>query len=389
MITDRIQQALRESRLDGWLFFDHHRRDPLAYRILRIPDNVGASRRWYYLVPVEGEPRKLVHRIESGTLDSLPGRKEIYSSWADQKRRLAGLLDGCAEVAMQYSPDCAVPYVSLVDGGTIELIRGLGVKVVSSADLVQQFEARWTQEQLESHLEAGRRVDQTRREAFEFIGHQLRSRGTVSEYDVQQFIRQRFEQAGLITDHGPNVSANANASDPHYEPSRERCSQIHGGDFVLIDLWAKLPKANAVYYDITWTGFCGATVPDKMRNVFEIVRDARKRASDFVIAQASAGRPFAGYEVDDVARHYIDERGFGEFFFHRTGHSIGTDVHGTGANMDNLESHDERHVIARTCFSIEPGIYLPEFGIRSEVNVYVGEGFAQVTGEEQEQLVSI
>lgn len=389
MITARIQHAVAESGLDGWLFFDHHRRDPLAYRILGIPDQVQPTRRWYYFVPANGEPRKLVHRIESGALDSLPGTKELYSSWTDQQNKLGSLLSGCKRIAMQYSPRCAIPYVSLVDAGTLELVRGSGLEVVSSADLIQEFEARWTQEQFQLHVEAGKLVDRVRKEAFELIGERLRSRTPVAEYEVQQFIRERFAKLGLSTDHGPIVAANANASDPHYEPSRERTAHIQTGDAVLIDLWAKLTEPNAVYYDVTWTGFCGEEIPAKIQRIFEIVRDARRRACRFASAKASAGEQFAGYEVDDAARDYIKAQGYGEFFFHRTGHSIGMEVHGTGANMDNLESHDERRVIADTCFSIEPGIYLPEFGIRSEVNVYVGDGFAQVTGEEQEEMIRI
>jgi Xaa-Pro aminopeptidase len=212
---------------------------------------------------------------------------------------------------------------------------------------------------------------------------------SVTEFEVQQFILSRFSQFGLATTHGPIVAVNTNASDPHYEPRRDKTSHIQRGDLVLIDLWAKLSQPSAVYYDITWTGFCGETVPEQIQNVFDVVKNARKRASSFAIRKASSEESFAGYEVDDVARDYIEEQGFGDFFFHRTGHSIGTDVHGTGANMDNLESHDERRVISRTCFSIEPGIYLPEFGIRSEVNVYVGDGFARVTGQEQENLIRI
>jgi Xaa-Pro dipeptidase len=389
MDTDQIQQALRAAGLDGWLFFDHHRRDPLAYRILGIPGDAQVSRRWYYFVPASGEPRKLVHRIESAALDSLPGGKEAYSSWADQQSKLSGILSGCSRIAMQYSPNCAIPYVSLVDAGTLELVRRSGVDVVSSADLIQQFEARWTDAQLQMHLQAGELVDRTRAEAFALIGERLRSGTSISEYEVQQFIRERFERAGLVTDHGPIVGVNANASDPHYEPTRERTAQIYPGDVVLIDLWAKLAKPDAVYYDVTWTGFCGGTIPDRVQDVFEVVRDARKRACDYVIGKTAAREPVAGFEVDDAARSYIKEKGYGDAFFHRTGHSIGTEVHGTGANMDNLESHDDRRVIARTCFSVEPGIYLPEFGIRSEVNVYVGEGFAQVTGEQQEELVRV
>lgn len=389
MKLERFQAALAGSGLDGWLFFDHHRRDPLAYRILGIDAGAVPTRRWYYFLPVTGEPRKLVHRIECGMLDSVPGTKNTYSSWADQQQKLGSLLQGARRIAMQYSPHCAIPYVSLVDGGTIELVRACGVEIVSSADLVQQFEARWTDEQLEMHLEAGRRVDRARADAFAFVRERVRAGLPVTEYEVQQFIRERFSQAGLATEHGPIVAVNANASDPHYEPLRERTARIQPGDLVLIDMWAKLAKSDAVYYDITWTGFCGEAVPDRIQRVFEIVRDARKHASEFVIQKMQERTDVFGYQVDDVARGYIAERGYGDFFFHRTGHSIGTEVHGTGANMDNLESHDERRVIPGTCFSIEPGIYLPEFGIRSEVNVYVGGGYSRVTGEEQQELVRL
>lgn len=386
MDLDDIQRALRRDALDGWLFFDHHRRDPIAYRILSLDSGAMPSRRWYYFIPLSGQPRKLVHRIESGILDRLPGLKDTYSSWEEQQRGLASLLASARRIAMQYSPRCAIPYVSLVDGGTIELVRACGIEVASSADLVQQFEACWTGEQLEMHLEAGRRVDRTRKQVFEFLRDRLRARAPIAEYDVQQFIREGFSQSGLVTDHGPIVAVNAHASDPHYEPAHDRSSQIRPGDLVLIDMWAKLAEPNAVYYDITWTGFCGDIVPERIQRIFEIVRDARKLASDLVICKAAEREPLFGYEVDDAARGYIREQGYAEFFFHRTGHSIGTEVHGAGANMDNLESHDERRVIPGSCFSIEPGIYLPEFGIRSEVNVYVGDGFAHVTGEEQEHI---
>ncbi len=389
MKIEEIQAAVRASGLEGWLFFDHHRRDPLAYRILGIPDDVEPTRRWYYFIPAMGEPRKLVHQIESRALDTLPGEKETYSSWADQHRRLRDVLAGCSRIAMQYSPNCAIPYVSLVDAGTIELVRSFGVQIATSANLVQQFEARWTEAQFHLHLEAGKRVDQVRRDAFDFIGERLRSGEAVTEYDVQQFILGRFAQSGMITTHGPIVAVDQHASDPHYEPARETAAIVRPGNLVLIDLWAKLEEPQAVYYDVTWMGFCGETIPQPIQNVFNVVRDARKKASSFAIQKASQRESFAGFEVDDVARGYITDQGYGEAFFHRTGHSIGTDVHGTGANMDNLESHDDRLVISGTCFSVEPGIYLPQFGIRSEVNVYVGDGFARVTGEEQEQLIRI
>jgi Xaa-Pro aminopeptidase len=262
--------------------------------------------------------------------------------------------------------------------------------VVSSADLVQEFEARWTQHQLDTHLDAGRRVDEVRRSAFALIADALRTNQPLSEFDVKQFILNSFAERGLFTDHGPIVAVNANCSNPHYEPQREGSSPVRPGDFVLIDLWAKLASdADAVYYDITWTGFCGGIAPARMRNVFETVRDARDRAVAFVVDAVAAGRVLRGFEVDDAARGHIVDKGLGEYFFHRTGHSIGTEVHGTGANMDNLETHDERRLIPWTCFSVEPGIYLPEFGVRSEVNVFVGESDAQTTGEVQRELVLI
>lgn len=389
MTLDKLQHAIRTAGLDGWLFFDHHRRDPIAYRILDLSDELQPTRRWYCLIPSEGAPRKLVHRIESHVLDAVPGDTHVYSSWEEQRSKVAAILQNCSRVAMQYSPECAIPYISLVDAGTIEIVRGHVKEIVSSADLVQDFEARWTDEQLETHLEAGKRVDAIRREAFDLIGERIRSGEPVTDFEVQQFILLKFAQSGLTTSHGPIVAVNENASDPHYEPNAETARRIAPGDLVLIDLWAKMTQPHGVFYDVTWTGYCGDLVPAAIQSVFQIVRDARKSASQFVIDQIGAGKRIMGFHVDDVARSFIEERGYGDFFFHRTGHSIGTDVHGTGANMDNLESHDVRPIVAHTCFSIEPGIYLPEFGIRSEVNVYVASGSARVTGEEQEQLIRI
>jgi Xaa-Pro dipeptidase len=384
-----IQAALREEGLDGWLFFDHHRRDPLAYRVLKFTPNSIVSRRWYYFVPAHGEPRGLVHRIEAQTLVELPGAMSAYASWGEMVDGVRNLLGPAKRIAMQYSPNCAVPYVAMVDAGTIELIRGLGVEIATSANLVQSFEARWSNEQLEGHLEAGRRVDRVRREAFERIGEKLRASEHVTEWDIQQFIAARFREEGLFADHGPDVAVNANASNPHYEPKQNACSEIKKGDIVLIDMWAKLAQADAVYYDITWMGFCGAQAPAAMERVFNVVREARDRAIRYAENAVASKRSFSGYEVDDAARGFIREQGFAEYFFHRTGHSIGTEVHGTGANMDNLETHDERKVIPETCFSVEPGIYLPEFGVRSEVNVFIDGTSARVTGEKQETIILI
>jgi Xaa-Pro aminopeptidase len=389
MQIDDIQKALRDEKVDGWLFFDHHQRDPLAYRILKLNPTRTVTRRWYYLIPAQGEPRGLVHAVESRVLSELPGKTQIYSSWGAQVDGIRTLLAGCRRIAMQYSPNCAIPYVSLVDAGTLELVRGTGVEVVTSANLVQLFEARWTAAQLELHLEAGQLVDRIRAQAFETIGTALRENRVINEWQVNRFIRDAFDKSGLLTDHGPIVGVNANMSNPHYEPLPEGSSEIRKGDAVLIDMWAKLDRPNAVYYDITWTGYCGADPPSAIQNVFGVVRDARQRAVERVQTAARHHESIHGFDVDDAARGYIREKGFAEYFVHRTGHSIGEEVHGTGANMDNLETHDERRIIPGTCFSVEPGVYLPDFGIRSEVNVYVSPNEARVTGEAQEKLVAI
>jgi Xaa-Pro aminopeptidase len=386
MNLERIQQEIRNQKLDGWLFFDHHLRDPLAYRVLGFTPPRTPTRRWYYLIPAEGEPRGLEHRVEPGMTRALPGEKVPYSSWGEQVDGLKRLVGGLKRVAMQYSPNCAIPYVSMVDAGTIELVRGTGVEVVSSAELIQAFEAKWTAEQLESHLEAGRRVDRVRQSAFEYLQARLRAGTATTEMDVKRFVLDGFGSAGMFTDHGPIVGVNGNASNPHYEPTEESHAAIHEGDLVLLDLWAKLDQPDAVYYDITWTHFLGANPPEKMREVFEVVTGARDAAVERVKSAVSAGRELCGFEVDDAARGVIRGRGYGEYFTHRTGHSIGVEVHGNGANMDNLETHDERRVVPWTCFSVEPGVYLPEFGIRSEVNVFVGDGEARVTGAIQREL---
>ncbi len=382
----RIQQALRREKLDGWLFFDHHERDPLAYRVLGFHPGRYVTRRWYYLIPAAGEPRGLVHRIEAGMLDALPGDKHRYSSWQEQHDELAGLLKGSKRVAMQYSPLCAVPYVAMVDAGTIELVRAQGVEVVSSAELVQEFEACLSDAQFESHREAGRRVDRILAGAFRLIGEKL-AHG-VSELMVRDWIREQFASTGLIAGDGPIVAVNGHAGNPHYEPTPETSSPVRPGDFVLIDLWAKLDRPDAAYYDITWTGFCG-TPQDRVREVFDTVRDARDRAVDAVANAVQSKCVIRGFEVDDVARGYVRDHGFGDRFVHRTGHSIGTEVHGTGANMDNLETHDERRILPGALFSIEPGIYLEDFGVRSEVNVFVKTDSAGTTGAVQRELVRI
>jgi Xaa-Pro aminopeptidase len=338
------------------------------------------------LIPAQGEPRGLEHRIERGMTGNIPGEKYPYSSWTEQVDGLRRITAGLRRIAMQYSPNCAIPYVSMVDAGTVELVRSVGVDVVSSAELIQYFEARWSPEALESHLEAGRRVDRVRAEAFAMVRERTLNGKTLQEVEMKNFVREGFAKAGLVTDHGPIVGVNANAGNPHYEPTEEQTSPMRKGDLVLLDLWAKLDQPGSVYYDITWTHFLGETVPEKIQNVFEVVTAARDAAIQRVTETIAAGRSLRGFEVDDAARVVIQDRGFGQYFTHRTGHSIGQEVHGNGANMDNLETHDERRVSPWTCFSIEPGVYLPEFGIRSEVNMFVGEKDARVTGEIQRTM---
>jgi Xaa-Pro dipeptidase len=382
-----IQAAIREEGLDGWLFFDHHRRDPLAYRVLRFKPGSMVSRRWYYFIPAQGDPRRLVHKIESHTLDELPGTQTAYAEWNEMVERVRDILGGAKRIAMQYSPNCAIPYVAMVDAGTIELVRSLGVEIVTAANLIQRFEAEWTIEQLESHLEAARLIDRVRAQAFAKIGDSQRAGPRVTEWDIKQFILARYKDDGIFIDHGPDVAVNANASNPHYDPQPGACSEIKRGDLVLIDMWGKLDKPRSVYYDITWTAYCGENPPDAIQNVFRVVTTARDCAIKRVQEAVAAKNPLRGFEVDDAARAYIRDEGFADYFFHRTGHSIGEEIHGTGANMDNLETHDERKIIPWTCFSIEPGIYLPEFGIRSEIDMFVDEDSARVTGEIQRQLL--
>jgi Xaa-Pro dipeptidase len=381
----QIQQALDERGLDGWLFYDHHHRDPIAYRVLGLDLNTMATRRWFYLLPAEGEPAKLVHRIESSQLDALPGSKRLYSSWRELGAQLQEMLRPCRRVAMQYSPNNLIPYIGLVDAGTVEMVRSFGIEVVSSADLVQIFEACWSDAALGSHLEAGQAVDEIVQAAFAAIGRRV----PTDEYSIQQFILEKFDASGLITDEPPIVAVNQNSGNPHYEPRAGRSAPIRAGDFVLLDVWARKNRPGSVYYDVTWVGFVGPAPPEKIREIFEIVRQARDTGVAFVADAVRAGRSLRGWEVDDAVRGFIRGKGYADYFPHRTGHSIGESVHGNGANMDNLETKDEREIIPRTCFSIEPGIYLPEFGVRSEVNVYVGEREARVTGAVQRDIVRI
>ncbi|MFB3815956.1 MAG: M24 family metallopeptidase [Terriglobales bacterium] len=384
-----LQAALRSRQIDAWLFYDHHHRDPIAYRVLGLPESLFVTRRWFYLVPADGEPQKLVHRIEAGHLDSLPGAKRQYSSYQELADNLKAILKPYRHVAMQYSPNNMVPYIGLVDAGTIELIRSFGVDVVTSGDLVAQFEAVWTPEQIESHFAAGHIIDRITEEAFKEIGRRVRKGGT-HEYEMQQWIEEALRREGLTNENEPPIVAvNANSGNPHYGPTAGHSVPIREGDFVLLDIWGKLTKPDAVYYDITWTGFVGHAPSDRMREVFQVVRDARDVGVKTVSDAVTAGRRICGWEVDAAVRGHIERCGYGQFFVHRTGHSIATAVHGNGANMDNLETKDEREILPNSCFSIEPGIYLPEFGVRSEVDVLVRPRAAEVTGKIQREIVII
>ena len=379
---------MRAAKLDGWLFYDFRGRDPIAQRILQLPPGM-RTRRWYYFVPAKGTPKKLVHKIETESLAAVPGETLYYAGQDELRKNLAKMVARSKKVAMQYSPKNEIPYVAMVDAGTIELVRGTGVKVVSSADLVQKYEATWSAEQLESHKQAGAVIDRIVREAFQRAGNSVREKKTLTEYDLQQWIRQEFERAGVSTEQGPDVAVNAHASDPHYGPKPEGSAPIREGDLLLLDVWGKTKAKDSVYYDITWVGYLGAKVPERMAKVFSVVREARDKAVSLIQKTIAAGKPLQGWQVDKATRGVIEKAGYGKYFFHRTGHSIGQSVHGNGANMDGLETRDVRRLIPRTCTSIEPGIYLPEFGIRSEVNVYIGEKEAQVTGAVQKEILAL
>lgn len=387
-----IQTALREANLDGWLFYDHHGRDPLAYRILGMDPKAHVTRRWWYFVPAQGEPHKLVHRIESGRLDSLSGSKSSYSTWQEMEQGVEHMLTGATRIAMQYSPRNAVMYVGMLDAGTAEMLQGFGKELFSSADLVSRFEAVLSESQIQSHYEAQQRIDTILRDAWQEIGRRVRADSPdANEYSMVEYLQHRIADAGMVTDHGPNVSVGPNAADSHYEPSPASSRTIERGSFVLIDIWGKLADVpDAVWYDITWCGIVDREPTARETEIFLAVRDARDAAVALIEQRFAAGEPIAGWEADRAARTVIEQRGFAEWFTHRTGHNIGTELHGAGAHLDDFESHDERTVLPNTCFSVEPGIYLPgDFGIRLEVDMMTAPDQAKVTGRIQRELVRI
>jgi len=383
-----MQSDLREAKLGGWLFYDFRGRDPIAHRVLQLPAGM-RTRRWFYFVPAKGAARKLVHKIEAESLAALPGETLYYASREELKKNLSKMLRGAKKVAMQYSPKNAIPYVAMVDAGTVELVRSAGRKVVSSADLVQKYEACWSAAQLESHCAAGEAIDLIVRGAFQHAAECVRNQKALTEYDLKIWILREFAAAGITTEEGPDVAVNGNASDPHYEAVQGKSSAIREGDLLLLDVWGKRKTPGSVYYDITWVGYLGAKVPEKYAKIFRTLREARDNAVELIRSSVAAGKPLQGWQVDAAARRVIEKAGYGKYFFHRTGHNIGESVHGNGANMDGLETRDVRHLIPRTCTSVEPGIYLPEFGMRTEVDVYVDKGEARVTGAVQTEILAL
>jgi Xaa-Pro aminopeptidase len=385
-----VQESLAEFGLDGWLLYDFRGSNVLARRVLGLDQKPTGTRRFFYFIPAKGNPHKLVHRIETGALDDLPGDRSVYLPWQQLESEVAALVKGCRRIAMEYAPRVSNPYVSKVDAGTLELVRSTGVDIVSSGDLIQRFESTWDDEQWAMHREAEGFTTAAFDVAFGLIAERVRGGGTIRETEVQSAIMDHFHRNGMTTYSPPIIGVGPHSGDPHYEPVAGRDGVIGDGDFVLIDLWAKMERPRSVYSDLTRVGFVGKTVPEKYCAIFQIVARARDAAIRCVQDAYSAGRPLQGWEVDADCRRVIDEAGYGDFFIHRTGHNIGQEVHGNGAHMDNLETHEERLVLRRTCFSVEPGIYLEEFGVRSEVNVFVdGEGKVHVTGGLQTEVLPI
>ncbi|MCX6135023.1 MAG: M24 family metallopeptidase [Ignavibacteriales bacterium] len=387
-----IQEVLREEHVDGWLFYNFRGSNVFATRILSLPAHIMQTRRYFYFIPASGVPQKLVHNIEQWNLDGIPGDKTLYVSWQSLREGIRKIVGGAKKVAMEYSPMNNIPYVSNVDAGTVELVRSLGLEVVTSADLVSRFESTWDDEQTEDNMMTAKHLRQIVDVTFGFIKQRINAGTPTTEYDVQLFMLSEFKKRDLFSESDPNCSVNANSANPHYEPTKEIHSPLHKGDFVLLDLWAKKNKPRSVYGDITWTGYIGESVPDEYTKIFEVVKGGRDAAIRFVQDSFKAGKEICGFQIDDAARNYFKEKGYDQYFVHRTGHSIGEEIHGNGANIDNLETRDERKIIPRTSFSIEPGIYLPgKFGVRTEIDMYITKSKeAVVTGlPMQEKVVAI
>jgi Xaa-Pro dipeptidase len=389
MDQERVQQALQHEKLDGWLFYDFRKSNPIAYQVLELPTEEMYTRRWFYFVPAQGEPGALVSAVESHVLQTLPGQRFVFRTWQEMQAHLATILTPDTRIAMEYSPMNAIPYSARVDAGTLELVRQCGVEVVSSADLSQRFVAQLSDKQTEGHREAGRRLIAAKDQLFAELSSDLRNGVALDEYHVQQRFLALIENAGLQATEPPIVGVNGNASNPHYAPSPTLSQPIQRGDLILFDFWARLPQPDAIYADYTWMAFAGAAdeIPLRQREVFEIVRKARDTGIAFIRERLAAGKRVEGREVDDVTRAVVAKAGYGDNFVHRTGHNIYTTDHGNGANIDNYETQDARALLEHTCCSIEPGIYLPVFGVRSEVNLLIFERDAEVTGVPAQETI--
>jgi Xaa-Pro aminopeptidase len=390
-LIESLQTALQQEKLDGWLFYSFRGSDPIAENILKLDHAKFTTRRWFYFVPAKGVPRKIVHAIETATLDSLPGDKHVYLPWQQLHGILAETLRGAKKIAMQYSPLNTIPYISRVDAGTVELIRSFGVEIVTSADLVQVFEAVWSDQQLETHLYAAGHMRAIVDEIVKEVRRRILDKVSVSEVEIQDFIVKQYDDRDLTAGHPPIVAINAHSADPHYAPSLEDNLPMTVGDFLLVDMWSKRRVPHAVYDDITWTFFIGENVPAEHQKIFNVVRDGRDAAIKAAQERYPTGEVLYGWQIDDAARQSITKAGYGEYFLHRTGHSIHEEVHGNGANIDNLETQDSRRLMAGTCFSIEPGVYMKGvFGVRSEVDMYLADKEAIVTGLPiQTEVISI
>ena len=384
MKITEIQRELAALGLDAWLLYDFRGINPISQNVAGLAD-AHITRRWFCLIPAHGEPRWLVHKIETSNFVGVQGSVALYAGWEELNEQMRALLatpqpplsggqdgdSGIKTVAMEYSPNAEIPYISRVDAGTLEWIRSMGVAVHTSAELAQRMEARLSEAQATGHQTSARLVLQAKDYAFKWIGSQLRDGKAITEYDVQQIILGQFDEMDLVTDYPPIVAANAKSSDPHYAPTPTDTQEIKIGDFILIDLWAKQKDPDAVFADTTWVAYADTTVPARYVEIFDIVKEARDRAVRFIREKWDADERIHGYEVDDCVRAYITEKGYGEFFIHRTGHNIGTVIHGNGVNLDNLETRDARALISGICFSIEPGIYLTDFGVRTEIDVFL------------------
>ncbi|MFQ5822621.1 MAG: M24 family metallopeptidase [bacterium] len=384
-----IQKYLKENKIDVWLIFDFRGQNHIAMNFFDLQKERILTRRWFYCIPKSGEPTLLIHKIERDNFPQPPKQTQFYVSWQELKEKLGNMLKGSKRVAMEYSPNGAIPYVSCVDGGTLDLVRIFGVEIVSSASLVQYFQCRWTPSQLQSHIKAVRNLENIKNEAFALIGEKIRNGSSINEYEVQKFILNKLELLNMLTEEPPIVAVNANASNPHYAPSSDRCSPIKINDFVLIDLFGKEKISNAVYGDITWVGFVGEVIPEKFVKIFNLVAQARDAGLELLKDSAAKGEAVQGWQVDARVRDIITQAGYGDYFDHRTGHSLDTNLHGSGVNIDGLETQDQREIIPGLGFTIEPGIYLNEFGVRSEIDVYYSEEGPKVYGPIQREIIAI